>query len=41
MGSDAELWNDLSHNAHLALGFTEATRLVCFSKRLTKIKTVA
>jgi aminoglycoside 6'-N-acetyltransferase I len=35
MGSDAELWNDASHKAHLALGYTEATRLVCFSKRLT------
>ncbi len=34
MGSDAELWNDVSHLAHQALGYTEATRLVCFSKRL-------
>ena len=34
MGSDAELWNEESHKAHLALGFTEATRLVCFSKSL-------
>ncbi len=41
MGSDAELWNDLSHDAHLALGYTEATRLVCFSKRLTSLKTGA
>jgi aminoglycoside 6'-N-acetyltransferase I len=41
MGSDTELWNDLGRNAHLALGFTEATRLVCFSKRLTNVKPVA
>src|SRR4030067_65441 len=34
MGSDAELWNEESHKAHLALGFTEATRLGCFSKSL-------
>ncbi len=35
MGSDAELWNEISHKAHQALGYTEATRLVCFSKKLT------
>jgi aminoglycoside 6'-N-acetyltransferase I len=34
MGSDAELWNDVSHKAHAALGYREATRLVCFSKKL-------
>ncbi len=32
MGSDAELWNEVSHAAHRALGYTEATRLLCFSK---------
>jgi aminoglycoside 6'-N-acetyltransferase I len=36
MGSDAELWNDLSHKAHLALGYREAARLICFSKRLAE-----
>lgn len=34
MGSDAEDWNEISHAAHLALGYTEATRLVCFSKQI-------
>ncbi|HET7010424.1 MAG TPA: aminoglycoside 6'-N-acetyltransferase [Anaerolineales bacterium] len=34
MGSDAEEWNELGHAAHRALGFSEATRLVCFSKKL-------
>jgi aminoglycoside 6'-N-acetyltransferase I len=38
MGSDAELWNEVSHIAHQALGYTEATRLVCFSKRLGATK---
>ncbi len=41
MGSDAELWNDVSHKAHHALGYTEATRLVCFSKKLTRADTGA
>lgn len=34
MGSDAELWNEVSQAAHLALGYTEASRLVCFSKQI-------
>jgi len=34
MGSDAELWNEISQHAHRALGYSEATRLVCFSKKL-------
>ena len=34
MGSDAELWNEVSQVAHQALGYSEATRLVCFSKTL-------
>jgi aminoglycoside 6'-N-acetyltransferase I len=38
MGSDAEIWNDVSHRAHQALGYSEATRLVCFSKRLSKAR---
>ncbi len=41
MGSDAELWNDVSHKAHKAIGYAEATRLVCYSKKLTKPKTGA
>jgi aminoglycoside 6'-N-acetyltransferase I len=36
MGSDAELWNEVSHIAHRALGYSEATRLVCFCKKLTE-----
>ena len=35
MGSDAEQWNEVSHQAHQALGFQEVMRLVCFSKKLT------
>jgi aminoglycoside 6'-N-acetyltransferase I len=38
MASDAELWNDVSQLAHEALGYSEATRLVCFSKTLGKRK---
>lgn len=34
MGSDVEIWNDLSYQAHQALGYAEATRLVCFVKKL-------
>jgi aminoglycoside 6'-N-acetyltransferase I len=34
MGSDAEIWNEVSLQAHMALGYTEAVRLVCFSKKL-------
>jgi aminoglycoside 6'-N-acetyltransferase I len=35
MASDAELWNDLSHRAHGALGYQETARLVLFKKDLT------
>ena len=34
MGSDVELWNEVSQLAHRALGYSEATRLVCFAKKL-------
>jgi aminoglycoside 6'-N-acetyltransferase I len=34
MASDAELWNDVSHQAHGALGYHEAARLVLFKKDL-------
>jgi aminoglycoside 6'-N-acetyltransferase I len=34
MASDAELWNDLSHRAHGALGYEETARLVHFKKDL-------
>jgi len=34
VGSDTELWNEVSQLAHRALGYSEATRLVCFSKKL-------
>jgi len=34
MGSDAEDWNVVSHMAHRALGYAEAIRLVCFSKKI-------
>lgn len=34
MGSDAELHNDASHNAHRALGYNEVTRLVLYAKKL-------
>jgi aminoglycoside 6'-N-acetyltransferase I len=35
MGSDAELWNKVSHKAHRSLGYAEATRLICSGKKLT------
>lgn len=35
MGSDAELRNKVSHKAHRSLGYAEATRLICFSKKLS------
>ena len=35
MASDAELWNTVSHQAHGALGYEEAGRLVLFKKDLT------
>jgi aminoglycoside 6'-N-acetyltransferase I len=34
MGSDAEVWNTVSHAAHGALGYREEVRIVCFAKRL-------
>lgn len=34
MGSDADLSNALSHNAHAALGYAESARLVLFSKKI-------
>jgi aminoglycoside 6'-N-acetyltransferase I len=34
MASDAELWNDVSHQAHGALGYQETARLVLFKKDL-------
>jgi aminoglycoside 6'-N-acetyltransferase I len=35
MASDAELWNEVSHRAHGALGYEETARLVLFKKDLT------
>jgi len=34
MASDAELWNEVSHRAHGALGYEETARLVLFKKDL-------
>ena len=34
MASDAELWNEISHQAHGALGYEETARLVLFKKEL-------
>jgi aminoglycoside 6'-N-acetyltransferase I len=34
MASDAELWNEVSHHAHGALGYEETARLVLFRKDL-------
>ena len=34
MASDAELWNEVSHQAHGALGYEETARLVLFKKNL-------
>ena len=34
MASDAELWNEVSHQAHGALGYEESARLVLFKKNL-------
>jgi aminoglycoside 6'-N-acetyltransferase I len=34
MASDAELWNEVSHRAHGALGYVENARLVLFKKDL-------
>ena len=35
MASDAELWNDISYQAHGAIGYRETARLVLFKKNLT------
>jgi aminoglycoside 6'-N-acetyltransferase I len=32
--SDTDLPNEVSHHAHLALGFEEAARIICFRKSL-------
>jgi aminoglycoside 6'-N-acetyltransferase I len=34
MASDAELWNDVSHQAHRAIGYKEVARLVLYKKDL-------
>jgi aminoglycoside 6'-N-acetyltransferase I len=34
LGSDADLDNTVSHQAHAALGFEERERVVCYRKRL-------
>ena len=34
MASDAELWNDVSHKAHGAIGYREVARLVLYKKDL-------
>ena len=34
MASDAELWNDVSHQAHGRLGYREVARLVLYKKEL-------
>jgi aminoglycoside 6'-N-acetyltransferase I len=36
MASDAELWNDVSHQAHGRLGYEEVARLVLFRKDLDR-----
>jgi aminoglycoside 6'-N-acetyltransferase I len=36
MASDAELWNEVSHQAHGALGYEETARLVLFRKDLDR-----
>ena len=35
MASDAELWNEVSHRAHGALGYQKTGRLMLFKKDLT------
>jgi len=34
IGSDTQLWNTASQGAHVALGFEEVERIVCFRKGL-------
>jgi hypothetical protein len=34
MGSDTWIDNEVSYHAHLAIGYTEAERLIHFKKRL-------
>jgi aminoglycoside 6'-N-acetyltransferase I len=36
MASDAEHWNEVSHQAHSALGYEETARLVLFRKDLDR-----
>ena len=36
MGSDALLWNEVSHAAHKASGYEEVDRVVTFRKSLRK-----
>jgi aminoglycoside 6'-N-acetyltransferase I len=36
MASDAELWNEVSHRAHRALGYQETDRLMLFKKDLPR-----
>jgi aminoglycoside 6'-N-acetyltransferase I len=36
MASDAELWNEVSHQAHGSLGYEETARLVLFKKDLDR-----
>ena len=36
--SDAELWNEISHRAHAALGYEETARLVLFKKDLGRFQ---
>jgi hypothetical protein len=36
MASDAELWNNVSHQAHKALGYQETGRVVLFKKDLER-----
>ena len=36
MASDAELWNEVSHRAHVALGYQETARLMLFRKDLPR-----
>jgi len=35
MASDCDLWNTISFQAHLALGYQEANRIILFHKRLS------
>ena len=37
MASDADLTNEISHDAHRSLGYSEAQRIVCFRKSLGEV----